>query len=97
MSYTIHTFTLSLKCHEVIHTGDYPHRCDICNKGCTRKSDLERHQRVHTGEKPYKCGTCDKAFSQKGSLYTHQDLVCTSGKNLLNVKHATNESHIHQV
>ena len=36
---------------EVNHTGDYPHRCDTCNKGFTWKGLLERHQRGHTGDK----------------------------------------------
>ncbi|WAR28933.1 ZN233-like protein [Mya arenaria] len=54
-----------------IHTGEKPHKCDICDSTFSKKSNLKRHIRIHTGEKPFKCDICDDAFTQSSNLRTH--------------------------
>ena len=34
------------------HTEERLYTCTVCDKGCTRKSDLKSHLMSHTGEKP---------------------------------------------
>ncbi|GFT80962.1 zinc finger protein [Nephila pilipes] len=47
------------------------HVCDICNKTCKSKSDLQAHYAGHTGEKAHICDVCHKGFAQKSTLRTH--------------------------
>ena len=55
----------------LIHTGEKPYECEICDTAFVRKGDLKRHIRLHTGEKRYKCGICAAYFVKIGDLKTH--------------------------
>uniref|UniRef100_A0A3Q3FUF0 C2H2-type domain-containing protein n=2 Tax=Kryptolebias marmoratus TaxID=37003 RepID=A0A3Q3FUF0_KRYMA len=68
-----------LKTHEVIHSGEKPHRCDLCPKAYMRVNDLEHHKKVahQSGaanpQQPASllCDLCGKEFKCRSQLVIH--------------------------
>lgn len=53
------------------HTGETPHRCEICKKSFTRKEHFMNHVMWHTGETPHHCTICGKKYTRKEHLANH--------------------------
>lgn len=56
---------------QMVHSRIKPFVCQICNKGCFTKLDVEAHIRIHTGEKPFHCNLCEKKFTRRVDLNVH--------------------------
>ena len=72
--------------NSLIHSKHTPndekkHKCDVCGKGFSDKSQLNDHKNIHTGEKPYKCKYCSYCSSSKGTWAMHQRSHFGQGRN----------------
>ncbi|CAG0914216.1 unnamed protein product [Notodromas monacha] len=66
-----HQIEITLARHVRIHSGEYAHKCDTCDKGFHDTYALSRHQRSHTGDRPYRCHLCSKGFVTGSYLKKH--------------------------
>lgn len=55
-----------------LHSGEKPHRCQLCPFASAYERHLEAHMRSHTGEKPYKCDLCAFRCSDRSNLSHHR-------------------------
>ena len=77
-----------LRGHMLVHTGEKPHQCDICNMHFRRKNHLTNHMEIHnrdlgksnqrTPKSRPVCDTCGKSFGNKQALNKHQFLHTNS-------------------
>lgn len=63
--------------HMIIHSGERPHTCDVCDASFKQLGHLLKHVLVHKPDKPFKCNVCAKGFKRKGHLKEH--MVIHSG------------------
>ena len=74
-----------LRRHYIIHTGEKPYKCDICEKGFGLEYNMKIHRRIHSGDRPYKCEVCNKSFAQKSNLNLHMNTHLVQGRKSGNV------------
>ena len=69
---------IPLKRLKLIHTGEKPFVCKICQKGFNQKEKLIAHEYTHS-EKPYECEICLKTFKTKRRYTRHRNhSICAS-------------------
>lgn len=66
-------FRRALKKHMMVHTGERPYTCSVCQKSFQTSYTLRIHRRVHTNEKPYVCTKCGNAYAYNCLLKAHTD------------------------
>ncbi|XP_060612268.1 zinc finger protein 711 isoform X3 [Anolis sagrei] len=66
------TNSSDLKRHVIsVHTKDFPHKCEVCEKGFHRPSELKKHSEAHKGKKIHQCRHCDFKTSDPFVLSGH--------------------------
>nr|XP_034958645.1 zinc finger protein 711-like isoform X3 [Zootoca vivipara] len=66
------TNSSDLKRHIIsVHTKDFPHKCEVCEKGFHRPSELKKHSETHKGKKVHQCRHCNFKTSDPFVLSGH--------------------------
>ena len=56
-----------------VHSGVFPHYCDICKKGFQASNRYTEHMMKHDG-RSFHCDYCGKGYSTKERLRHHQSI-----------------------
>ncbi|XP_061104476.1 zinc finger protein 711-like isoform X2 [Conger conger] len=66
------TNSSDLKRHVIsVHTKAFPHKCEVCEKGFHRPSELKKHSETHKGNKVHHCRHCEFRSSDPFTLSRH--------------------------
>ncbi len=68
--------------HQLVHTDDRPHGCNMCTKQFKSIKNLNQHVKlVHTNRtKEFCCTQCNRAFFTKYKLNRHQNIHKNNGE-----------------
>ena len=80
-----------MKIHKIIHSGEKPFQCTICDAKFTQMNTLKSHMNIHTHNKPYTCDICNKSFIQKSNMTTHR--MRHSNERNFNCAYCPNQFH----
>ncbi|XP_012260938.2 zinc finger protein 724-like [Athalia rosae] len=59
-----------LKRHSLVHTGERPHTCEICNRHFSQLGQLNFHRKFHDNPR-YRCHICSKPFLRPSDIEKH--------------------------
>jgi len=67
--------------HMLVHTGDKPYKCSLCDKHFSHSRSLQEHKRyVHSDRRPFECPHCGKLFKTNSVLRKHVRRIHTGAK-----------------
>ncbi|KAJ1808623.1 hypothetical protein LPJ75_004544, partial [Coemansia sp. RSA 2598] len=61
-----------LHVHLCSHSGENPHKCDLCESSFQYPSQLRRHRITHTSSIEYRCEQCSSVFDKWSELQAHR-------------------------
>ena len=66
-----------LKSRMLMHTGERPFKCKVCDASFGDRSNITSHMRTHTDGQPFQCDFCGASFGLVGNLKRHRSVKHT--------------------